>query len=301
MSRTRLSPVDILGITLGVICALIVIGSIVAIASGRMFDVRWSIPEGRGLWDGESFSFGANVREEKDELVEGAFTELEVRNVAGSIEVSSASASGFAVHYVKTGPSQAALDGVRMDVQKRGNRLVLEEKHEPGIMARRGTISFSIAIPASVKVIEARSVSGSITVRDIPAGIDQTLSTISGSIRTSKARNLDASSTSGQISFAFAGQRLDARSVSGSIDGNIEALDTGGTARMNTVSGSVSLRAWSGLDATVSLRSLSGRVSCDFPITVSEQKNNRLSGKIGSGAASVDAGTTSGSITIGRL
>jgi hypothetical protein len=41
MSRTRLGAIDILGITLGVIVILIVIGSVVTIARGRMVDARW--------------------------------------------------------------------------------------------------------------------------------------------------------------------------------------------------------------------------------------------------------------------
>jgi DUF4097 and DUF4098 domain-containing protein YvlB len=91
------------------------------------------------------------------------------------------------------------------------------------------------------------------------------------------------------------------RSISGSINGVIESLGTGGAAHLDTVSGSVTLDAFAGLDATVTLHSLSGRVSCGFPLTVSEQKGNRLSGTIGTGAANVDVGTVSGSISIQKM
>ena len=74
----------------------------------------------------------------------------------------------------------------------------------------------------------------------------------------------------------------------------------GGSARLSTISGSVAVDAFPALDAMISLHSVSGHVSCDFPVTISEQKNNRLEGKIGAGAATVDAGTISGSIRIGR-
>lgn len=302
MNRTRLSPIDVLGITLGVIAIMIVMGSIITIAQGRMFDARWSMFDGRGAWNGREFSFGGSAREEKDDQVAGSFTELEIRNVAGSIEISGGSAaSGVAVHSVKTAPSQAALNNVHVDIQNRGSRLVVEEKHDSGFMTRSGTISFQITIPKGMKVIEAHSVSGNITVRDVEPGIDQTLSTISGSVTTSQSRNLDVSTTSGGIQFAFAGSNLNARSVSGSIDGDIGALEKGGSARMSTISGSVSVNAFSGLDATVTLHTLSGRVSCGFPVTISEQRNNRLQGKIGAGSASLDAGSTSGSITINKM
>jgi DUF4097 and DUF4098 domain-containing protein YvlB len=89
--------------------------------------------------------------------------------------------------------------------------------------------------------------------------------------------------------------------VSGSIDGDILALGPGGSAHFGSVSGTISLNAFAGLDAAVSLRSLSGQVSCSFPVVGSEQKNHRWSGKIGKGSASVEAGTVSGSISISRM
>src|SRR5208337_3531808 len=308
MNRTRLSAIDILGITLGVIVILIVIGSVVTIARGRMFDVRWSffghdIPwKGGDFWDHTGgFSFGSQVHEENDEAVPAGATEIEVRNVAGSIEISgSGSAAAVAVHSVKTAPFKRALDGVHVDIQKEGKRLIIAEKHDPGFMTRMGTVSFRVIVPKGMTVIDAHSVSGGISVSGVEPGIDQSFSTISGGITTERARNLDASSTSGSIHFSSSGPTLDVRSVSGSIDGVIESLGTGGSAHLGTVSGSVSLNAFPGLDATVSLHSLSGRVSCDFPVTASERKNNRLNGTIGKGSASLDVGTVSGSITISK-
>jgi DUF4097 and DUF4098 domain-containing protein YvlB len=300
MSRTRLSPTDILGITLGVIVILIVIGSVVVITQGRMFDIRWSIPDLRGAWGSPQHATGGPVREEKDEKVAGDFTEIEVRSIAGSVEISGTSAAGVNVHSVKTALFGNAADNVHVEIRKEGTRLVVEEKHEPRFFFPSGTIAFQIAIPRGVKLIDAHSVSGSITVHDVLPGIDQSLSTISGSVSTSRAHDLSASSTSGRIQFTSDGASLTARSVSGSIDGEIDSLDKGGSARLSTVSGSVTLKAFPALDARISLHSVSGRVSCDFPVTISEQKNNRLEGTIGAGAARVDAGTISGSISIHR-
>ncbi len=301
MNRTRLSPIDILGITLGVIVILIVIGSVVVIARGRMMDARGTFLGFNGPWSKGNFSFGPAVREEKDEQVPAGATELELRNVAGSIEIRGNAAGALAIHSVKTAPFKAAMENVRVDIHMEGSRLVVAEKHDPGFMSRTGTVSFQAVVPRGMKVIAAHSVSGSITVQGVEPGIDQILSTISGGITTERARDLDASSTSGSIRFTSAGSSLNIRSVSGSIKGVIESLGTGGSAHLGTVSGSVSLNAFPGLDAEVSLHSLSGRVSCDFPLSITEQKNNRLSGTIGKGAASLDVGTVSGSISISKL
>jgi DUF4097 and DUF4098 domain-containing protein YvlB len=303
MNRTRLSPIDILGVTLGVIVLLVVIGSIVAIAQGRMMmggmgpDWRaWSGPAWRG-WSAP----GSAIREEKDQQVAGDFSVVEVRNVAGSIEVNGTSPSGVAIHSVKTAAFPSAADNVRVDVQNLGNRLVVEEKHGPGFINNMGTISFTIAIPKGVKVVEAHSVSGSITVHDVEPGIDQTLSTISGSVSTSRARNLDASSRSGHVQFVFDGQRLNAHTISGSVDGDIASLDKGGSVTLSSISGSISVGAFPALDAAMSLHSVSGSVSCGFPVTIDEQKHNKLRGRIGGGSSTMDARTVSGSITINKM
>ena len=300
MNRTRRSPADILGITLGVIVILVVIGSVVGITRGRMYQAGWSMPDLRGPWVDQQASAGGPLREEKDEEIAGDFTEIEVRSIAGAVDIAGTSAGGVNVHSVKTAPTARAADNLHVEIRKEGARLVVEEKHEPRFFIPAGSISFQVTIPRGVKRIDAHSVSGSINVHDVLPGIDQDLSTISGSVSTSRAHNLGASSTSGGIQFVSDGGALNARTVSGSIDGEIDSLEKGGMAKLSSVSGSVTVRAFPALDARISLHSVSGRISCDFPVTISEQKNNRLEGTIGAGAAQMDAGTISGSISVSR-
>ena len=303
MSRTRLSGVDILGITLGVIAILVVLRSLVTISrAGMGAGSHWNLSGIHGPWNWKSQDFGPGGRIEKDEVVPTGATAIEVRNIAGSIDIRGDSAAGaVSVHSVKSAPFKSGLDAVRVEIRKEGSRLFVEEKHDEGFLRNAGSVSFQVVVPKGMKVIEAHSVSGSITVTGVDAGIDQNLSTISGAVSTDRAGDLDASSTSGSIHFASAGRLLNVRTVSGSINGIIQSMVPGGSAHLSAVSGSISVAAFAGLDAEVSLHSLSGRVSCDFPVTASEQKANRLSGTIGKGSASLDAGTVSGSITISRM
>src|SRR5208282_3503104 len=181
MNRTRLGGVDILGITLGVIVTLIVIGSVVTIARGRMFDARWSFLGSVVPWNTGDVSFGPPAREERDEQVPAGATEIEVRNVAGSIEFTgSASAAGVAVHSSKTAPFKSALDTVHVEIVKEGNRLIIAEKRDAGFLTRTGTVSFRVVVPKGMTALEAHSVSGGISVTGVEPGIDQSLSTISG-------------------------------------------------------------------------------------------------------------------------
>lgn len=292
---------DILGITLGTIVILLVLGSLIAIVRGRLYWAGGDVREGAWWGAFPTFSIGGSMKVENDEqLPAGAYAAVEVRNVAGSIDISGSSAGAVTVHSTRMAPTQAAMDRLHVEVRRDGDRLVLEEKHDPGFIGNTGTVAFRVTVPSGVKVIEAHSVSGSVNVTGVSPAVDQTLSTISGSVETAAAHNLDISSTSGHVGFVTTGSSLNARTVSGSIDGTIDSLASNGTARVSSVSGSVSLNAFAGLDAALSLHSVSGSVSCDFPVTISEQKRNSIKGRVGNGSANLDVGTVSGSISINR-
>ncbi len=307
MSRTKRSPVDIVGITLGTIVILVVIAAIVFIARGHGFFYRWSGPDMRGFWNERPFQHGGpfqhagGLKEEKDQQISGNFTTLEIRNIAGAIDIHTGTAATVGVHSVKTAMFPAAMENLTVGIEKRGDRLLVEERHEAGFIMSAGTVSFDITLPKSIRVIEAHSVSGSITVHDVPAGMTENLTTISGSVTAAGAGSLEASSTSGSVQFGFGGGRLDVRTVSGSINGTIQSLDQGGSVSVRSVSGSVDLDAYDALDAYVALSSVSGDVSCAFPLTVTQQKRNSLQGKIGSGSSRIDVTTTSGTITIRKM
>ncbi len=295
MRPTRPSPVDVAGIILGTIAILVVVGSMAFIAQSR---IRAS--SGLGIADFRSPRHGG-LREENDQMVAGDFTTVEIRNIAGAIDIHAGDVEGVQVRSVKTGMFPGAMDNISVRIERQGARLLVEERHEGGFLASAGTVSFDVTVPPGVKTIEAHSVSGSVTVHDIPSRVDQKLTTISGSISTSRAGNLSASSTSGSIQFDFAGKLLNAYTVSGSIEGTIESLEPGALVSVRSVSGSVAVEAFPTLGAVVSLRSVSGGVSCEFPVTGMEQKRNSLEGSIGNGAARLDIATTSGPIAVRKM
>jgi DUF4097 and DUF4098 domain-containing protein YvlB len=300
MKRTSLSPIDILGITLGVLAALLVIGSIATIISSRMFTSGWSVSEGRAFWN-ETVTSGGAVRAEKDEIIPaGSYTAVELRTVAGNIDVTSSTTSALTVHSTRSAPTEAALENVTVEVRTEGSRLVVEERHTQGLLRSMGTVALRVTLPPGLKVVEAHSVSGDITFQGMGTGTDQSLSTISGSAATDAARNLDISSTSGNVSFTASGSTISAHTVSGSVNGSLAALPAGGRVNASSVSGSITLAAFAGLDAALTLHSVSGSVACEFPVTIAEQKRTTLRGAVGRGSATIDAGTVSGSIMIAK-
>jgi DUF4097 and DUF4098 domain-containing protein YvlB len=205
------------------------------------------------------------------------------------------------VHYVKKARSQQALQDFRIEIQAEGDTLQVRPLYAPQAGLRFGPVSFDLKVPSTLREIRVHSVSGRIEVVGLTADIEQDLESVSGSISTDRSGNLRAKSTSGGIEFSFAGNRLYAKSISGAINGRIRNLGRGGSAEVETISGSVNLAAFAGLDAELRLQSVSGSVSCSFPLQITEQKRSRLTGRIGTGAVPLSAKTVSGSIDLSPL
>lgn len=297
------NPLDTVGIVCGIVAFVMVIGSLVFLVRGMQgawFPFR--LPDFARMFRGEvDFDFGGgNVRDEGEERIDAAITNLDVSTVAGSISISGWSENYTLVRWVKTAPSQRALDNIAATIEARGDRLNVK-RESLSRFGRRGTVIFEIFIPSGMQRIAARSVSGSVRLSGMPDGIDQDLGTTSGEIETDNAVDLEAASISGSIIFSFSGKVLQIKTVSGRIQGEIRDLGSGGSVKIHSVSGAVRLAAYPGLDARINLHSVSGSVSSELPVTVTQSKRNRLEGTIGQGSIPLEVGTTSGSIRITKL
>ena len=178
---------------MGAMVLVVVIASIALIFRGRAFSFPAGGPEMKRFWNERSFQRGGWLREEKEEQVSGDFTTVEIRNIAGGIDIQGPTpgndtGSNVGIHAVKTAMFPAAMENLNVAIEKRGDRLLIEERHAGGFVMSAGTVSFVITLPRGIKTIEAHSVSGSVTVRGVGAGIDQNLSTISGSIETTRRK-----------------------------------------------------------------------------------------------------------------
>ncbi len=71
--------------------------------------------------------------------------------------------------------------------------------------------------------------------------------------------------------------------------------------KINSVSGSVELQAFPGLDAQVELKSVSGSITCEFPLQLISSKRSHLEGRIGKGSIPFHVETVSGGIALDRL
>ncbi len=312
MQKSKGNYVNYLGILFGILSLIIIILSLVFLVKDRrvfrdeMFaSKKWERVRGEKFLKEFSGRFYERFYEreqvEGEEILREPYSVLDVKNVAGSIEITGWDKDYFLIKYVKSGPTSESIENLMAQIETTKDNITVKRATADTRLKSRGSISFDIFIPDTVKSITATSISGSIELNHMNSGITQTLKTVSGKIETDNSGDLQANSTSGSISFVFSGSTLRVKTVSGSIRGEMFNMTPGGSLDLSSVSGSVHIDADKSLDADITLKSVSGSISCDFPVTISMKKRNRLEGKIGDGLLPLSINTTSGSIKIIKL
>lgn len=162
-----------------------------------------------------------------------------ITNLSGNIVVTGGSGEDVSIDAVKrTRGSSGDLASVRIDVDDRPGRVDVRTTHTARGRNDRVSVDYAIVVPLGVAV-EARSVSGDITVRSVQGSVRA--ETISGDVAASATRKLELlRSVSGNLDLSDSGTDGDF-SVS-SISGNIRAraLKARGI-DLKTVSGDVRL------------------------------------------------------------
>jgi DUF4097 and DUF4098 domain-containing protein YvlB len=243
------------------------------------------------------------TEEEKgEERITGKFTDVEISNISGDISISGWDNDTYLLSYTKNAPSLESLEGLKVEIDSRDDKLVIKREFEGSGISPRGTISFRLNIPREVVTrIKAHSINGKIHCTNMSPSTEQDLFSTSGRILTDNSGDLTAKTVSGSVDFLFNGRNLDIKTTSGRIEGEIETIDPRGKIALRSISGSVRITLPDDFSGKLDLRSVSGTVSTDFPVQAVSTKRNSLEGTIGEGKIPVDITTTSGSIRIRKL
>lgn len=143
-----------------------------------------------------------------------------------------------------------------------------------------GSVDISIRIPKGLEV-DAHSVSGDVSVAGAEGDVE--VRSVSGNVRL-------------ETPVAFS---VRATSVSGDVDVVVSALTGTGDLEFTSVSGDVTITLPKGLNADVSMRSVSGRMESDFPLTLNgRMSRNRIEARIGEGGRDLEIRTVSGDVRI---
>ena len=198
---------------------------------------------------------------------------LTLRNVEGGITVTGVAGDDLTIRATKRagrrGGDNDALDRVEIEIEERGNRVIVETEypgHRRSLLGggRRDrrepfvAVDYRVAIPRGAGVT-IESFAGDVTVEAVDG--ETRVETVSGDVRlTSLARLVAVESFSGDLELTDvrAGDALTARTVSGRID--IQKVRAP-RLEVKSFSGAVALREWSLGDSKV--ETVSGAVTFD--------------------------------------
>jgi hypothetical protein len=223
--------------------------------------------------------------------------ELEVKNVNGSISVSSWDADSASVEAeieVRASSRRDAeefLQDVEIEIREIGTRLIVEAKHP-----RTGTGFWEW-------ILGRRSPEVSIEFRlRLPRKCDASLRTVNGAIHVEGVSGtLSLSTTNGQIEARDVAGEVDASTVNGSLRIELTKVDPRARMEFKTVNGSI--RLYLPEDARVDLdaSTVNGRIDTDFPLQVSgKYVGQHLTGSLNGGGSSLRLRTVNGGIDVLR-
>ena len=144
----------------------------------------------------------------------------------------------------------------------------------------RLSIDMQVRVPRSM-IVSAGSVSGDVTATGLEG--DVRVSSVSGDVRATQLRV----------------RRLDATSVSGDVSVGVDAFTGEGDLEFRSVSGSVTVTLPPGLNADLSMSSVSGELESDFPLTLTGRtRRSNVEARIGTGGRRIDVSTVSGDVRL---
>jgi DUF4097 and DUF4098 domain-containing protein YvlB len=142
------------------------------------------------------------------------------------------------------------------------------------------SIDIDVKVPKSM-LVDAHSVSGNVSVVGAEGRVRA--GSVSGDVRMERLR---ASS-------------VKATSVSGDVVVGVEALTGDGPLTFTSVSGNVTAELPKGIDADVTMRTVSGSLDSDFPLTLNGRVNRHsLEARIGRGGRELEVRTVSGDVRL---
>lgn len=135
----------------------------------------------------------------------------------------------------------------------------------------------------------------------LPRGHELSAGSVSGDVRVAGAEgDVRVSSVSGSVRLdAPKASRVRASSVSGDVEVRIHALAGAGALSFTSVSGNVDVHLPAGVDADVTMRTVSGSMESDFPLTLNGRMSRRsFEARIGKGGRELEVRTVSGDVRL---
>ncbi len=192
-------------------------------------------------------------------------------------------------------------------LSKENDRCDEDGLHSYGDDDRRGSrrehnveVKFTVQVPRGVRV-GAGTVNGSMRVSG--TGAEVKASTVNGGVEVSDAGGpVKAATVNGNVRVTTSAGPVSASTVNGSISARMGNLSRDGDMKFNTVNGTITVETPPSLDANISIDTMHGGISSDFPVQLSGRFGPRhAEGVIGRGGRRISMNTVNGSVELIKI
>jgi DUF4097 and DUF4098 domain-containing protein YvlB len=230
-----------------------------------------------------SISASAQVTEEFHRTVPlSANGRVSLGNVNGNVTITGWNRNEVQIDAVKKADSQQKLEEATIEVDASSDSVRIRTRYpENHHNNNPATVTYDLHVPRGARLDSIDLVNGSLTV-----------SQVSGDIRSSLVN--------GKTIVHDLSGRAELSSVNGTIDANYRSLANVTGIELKSVNGSVKLGLPSSPNADVTVSTVNGGITTDFPLTVQGKFMGRhIDGKLGNGGTRIEISNVNGSVHIG--
>ncbi len=204
-------------------------------------------------------------------------------NVNGGVTITGWDRNEVQIDAVKKANSQEKLAEARIEVDASSDSVRIRTRYPEGHNNNNpATVTYELHVPRGARLDALNLVNGSLTV-----------SQVSGDIH--------AELVNGSTSVHDLAGRAELSSVNGSINAFYRSLNNVQSIELKSVNGSVKLGLPASPNADVSVSTVNGGVSTDFPLTVQGKfMGHHIDGKLGNGGTRIEISNVNGSVHIGQ-
>jgi DUF4097 and DUF4098 domain-containing protein YvlB len=202
-------------------------------------------------------------------------------NINGNVTITGWERNEVQIDAVKKARDQQRLDEARIEVDASSDSVQIKTKYPDGRNNNNpATVTYELHVPRTARLDHIDLVNGSLEV-----------SQVSGEI--------DAELVNGKTDIRDLSGRLNVSAVNGAIVANFRTLDNVKDIRLKSVNGSINLGLPSSPNADVSVSTVNGGITTDYPLQVQGKfMGHHLDGKLGSGGTRIEISNVNGAVRI---
>lgn len=294
---------------------LIVLLCIVVVSigiGGTLIKNNWS---GWKFWEGNG-DYHQEINKEKNIEMKTA-EEIYIDSKTAKITVIPEERQDILVSLTGSITSFLPISEPKLDANNDGKRITITLNDNNRIIAGINNVKLDVHIPKNYnKNMKIKNITGSVNAADMTIlNLDieavtgkvvlsnlslnkLTASCTTGSIEADnlKTNETEVKLTTGQCKFNDFSGNIDAKGTTGSLDIRYKEFNNDIKAAVTT--GSINISLPKNSEFKLSAHTVTGKISCNFPININESSKSNLKGQVGSSNNSIDLDVTTGSISI---